>query len=208
MKIALEGLIGIGKSTVLDLLKGHGYTTLVEPMEQWSLLDQFYKEPQKYATVFEAQVLCSYAHVKFQHDVIMERSAESAVEVFSRMQNQCGNISDNDFQLLRNLQSKISSVDAFIYLCMPAKTALERIRIRSRPEEHSITLEYLSALQEAYDAFFSNLNKLNVVIRLNGSERPQEVCALVLESLKDIGLQHIQRNDYGIQWQKARADTY
>jgi deoxyadenosine/deoxycytidine kinase len=66
VRVALEGLIGVGKSTVLNILKeDYGYDVAPEPVDQWTLLEQFYDDRKKYALAFETQVLCSYAHKNF-----------------------------------------------------------------------------------------------------------------------------------------------
>ena len=56
MTIVIDGNIGAGKSTQLDLLESLGYSVKKEPVDDWPL-DKFYQNNSKWAFLFQMAVL-------------------------------------------------------------------------------------------------------------------------------------------------------
>ena len=171
--IAIEGLIGAGKSTVLKCLEAH-YARApgrvryeAEPLEAWTLLEQFYQDQTSEAFAFEAQVLCSYAHNKFKasggdHLVFTERSAASALGVFVPLLERAGHLPVDQVAKLETLHGNLGlkRPDIFVYLDLDIDTCLERLAWRNRGNERSaVTRAYLEALKTAYNDFFNRLGE-------------------------------------------------
>jgi len=180
MRIAIEGLIGVGKSTVLDILRNE-YKLHVEPepLNAWTLLPQFYEDQPREAFAFELQVLCSYCHTAFADNAIIERSPDTARHVFVPMLYRDKCLTDQQFHLLHDVADRmpsLKSADAFVYLRAPVHVCIQRLAWRNRGNEaHTVTDSYLQRLSDAYDVFFDTAKKPVVILDLDGTEGPQEV---------------------------------
>lgn len=94
--ISLEGNIGVGKSTLLEALRGRCFQTVDEPLEKWrgetgsgeaqtNLLELFYRDPQRWAFTFQSAAFLSRAQMAAdalqradpQSTFILERSIQS-----------------------------------------------------------------------------------------------------------------------------------
>jgi deoxyadenosine/deoxycytidine kinase len=193
--ISIEGLIGVGKTTVLELLKSR-YKVVNEPLEAWTLLQQLYEQPNVYAFPFEIQVLVSFLKHQATLDTacttILERSAESAYFVFSKMFLQNETLNSQQFQVLTEVYQTLPlrPVDAFIFLNIPRHIALHRIHERNRETEtEKVTDEYLQKLEQSYEHFKEYLltNGVPFVnIQLNGTEDPKQVVAKVEDAIRSL----------------------
>lgn len=191
--MAIEGLIGVGKSTVLEILAAYNYDVRPEPLDAWTLLTQFYRERSANAFAFEAQVLCSYCHDDFgrarTNTVVMERSPDSAVDVFARMLRDEGHLSNSEWAHLKALQQNlpIKAADAFVYLSAPTDVCKRRIDTRQRASEAGrVTGAYLESLAGAYESFLAYDKRPSVVLRLTGEESPKTVAELVAAAITRI----------------------
>jgi deoxyadenosine/deoxycytidine kinase len=185
--IALEGLIGSGKTTVLDILKKE-FHTIEEPLDAWTLLPSLYERPSQFAFAFETQVLCSFAINAETEDAIFERSPECAYHVFTRMLHESGTITDNQWKLLGAVKDALPlrPMDAFIFLDCSIEVAFKRIQLRNRPSEGHITVEYLKQLDNMYNEFKLYLSEHNipfVVILCDPLDEPLRVAAKVSRAL-------------------------
>lgn len=194
MRIAIEGLIGIGKSTILEILRDQRDLSIrLEPIESWTLLSQFYASPHQEAFPFELQVLCSYCHDSFDSQAIMERSPDVALHVFVKMLHDDGILSHGEHRLLKEAATSMQSIkwaDAFIYLQAPVDVCLQRIAWRNRGSEaRSVTKDYLVKLHEAQDRFFSETTKPVLYVDLKGDESPEYVAAKVAECVRLLRVQ-------------------
>lgn len=189
MRIAIEGLIGVGKSTVLDILRNK-YMLHVEPepLDAWTLLPQFYRNKPYEAFAFEMQVLSSYCHSNFSGSIVMERSPDTAKDVFVPMLYRDGSLTSTQYQLLNQAAAAMPSLnwaDAFVYIRAPTHVCLQRLAWRNRGNESSsVTETYLQRLSEAYDAFFDAARKTVVILDLDGTEGPEEVARQVHEMIE------------------------
>jgi deoxyadenosine/deoxycytidine kinase len=174
MVVAIEGSIGVGKSTVINILEKRGFTVQCEPVAVWTLLEKLYTQPKDYAALFELQVLASYANQKPGLQVL-ERSAESALHVFARMLHTDGSITDEQMELVRAAYKLIPhrAPTKFIYLQADLNLCQRRIAWRGRSEESSVQLEYLQRLEAAYAAFLSSVD--SVVIQVHELDSPDDI---------------------------------
>lgn len=192
--IAIEGLIGVGKTTITTALgKQLGMSILTEPVKDWQdsgLLKRFYKEPKENAyelqvTAFESFVAKGYS----DQSCAQERSIYSAYYVFTALMYKKGYLTKEQFDRLTNqfrkLIAKTEKLDAIFYIELPTKTALERITERGREGEENITLEYLEELKEMYDTVFVHKNHLFKVpvYKIDGNFSVKQVTQQIIDQL-------------------------
>lgn len=176
MIISIEGLIGIGKSTLIEHLKnnlkeinGKPVIYLKEPIEEWKgLIELFYKDQKKYAFSFQLTVLVTMSRllkktIKNNPDaiIICERSVFSSKDVFVKMLYDNKMITDIDYQLYLQLFEEITKdipLSSIIYLKATPETCLERIKNRNRSGEEEISLEYLEMCQQYHNEFFNKFD--------------------------------------------------
>lgn len=170
--VCVEGPIGAGKSTLLDGLAALGREDIVvlkEPVEDWkavkvsdeqNMLGAMYTGELS-SGVFQLAVLQSrFAPLvralldPTKKIVVSERGPWSEKVVFAQ-----SNLPPNEFacydyahrSLTRDLLPIVGTIDVlFLHLEMPINDVLNRIKLRGRPEEMSITASYLKTLEEAH----------------------------------------------------------
>lgn len=182
--ICIEGNIGCGKTTLLDFFKTQYKTVFAEPVECWrnvdgeNLFHHLYKDPVKFSLPFQTYVQLTMIKQHRRRPTLMERSIYSARYCFvenlfklnclSRVEYiilhkwfkylVCDMEDDktdaNETTLLENPKS--INIDLIIYLRCSPKNALDRIRMRSRVEESSITFDYLNSLHQLHEDWLIN----------------------------------------------------
>lgn len=173
--IVLEGVIGVGKSTLLSRLENHyrllGKKVVVvqEPVEIWKqsgLLSAFYADKKRWTYTFQSAAFadhilaCQSALVTMPDAeiVLIERSPVSN-RIFAEMLRDSGDMSELEwgvYERWADVWSKLMPVKPNMYLYMRAtpEVCLERIKARARPGEELISLEYLKQLHEKHDTIF------------------------------------------------------
>lgn len=186
--ITIEAPIGAGKSSLISQLKDN-YTCFPEPVEEWSLLQNFYEDMSTYAAPFQFQVLFSfhkmYSTFKNVKDkVILERCPWSSKNIFTDMLVNNGHISSDEYNLYCNFYDKVSfTTDLYIYLKVDTDVAYQRILNRDRASERSLKLEYLEILNDKYNEAIKTLDNVKIV----DANRPLiEVKSQVMDILKHI----------------------
>jgi deoxyadenosine/deoxycytidine kinase len=173
--ISVEGNIGAGKSFLCRMLQGAGMSVSPEPVSDWILgsnnvLESFYTNPKKYASMFQTLVLRSRVEQMRGTPTIVERCVHSD-KLFATMHRALGNMDDVEYAAyMYQYQQAVRdtpSVAKYIYVRTPAHLCLERIKERSRSEEQAVQSWYIYALQVAHDNW---MEKQTNVLTLNGAE--------------------------------------
>jgi len=175
----IDGNIGAGKSTVLDILKGRGYTVLKEDVEDWQpYLNLFYRDETRWALTLQMQVLqsivSSYDKIKDVNKIVfVERDPESCM-LFSKNSFKRGYMNKEEYNLFNTCYDlfKPWKSDARIFLDVNVSTCLDRIKQRSRTGEDTVTEEYLTSLNKEYD----DLDKINIT----AYDDPNEIADKIL----------------------------
>ena len=163
--IWIEGSISAGKSRLTaQLEKALAFRSFTEPVADKGYLELFYADPKRWSFSLQVEMLrrrwdihrlamleCragSYA------GTILDRGLPGD-RVFAQLHYQAGNLHALEWQTYEALYSEFMSVPhlqptILIYLDVTPETALRRVKKRNRPSEERITLDYLSALGEAY----------------------------------------------------------
>jgi deoxyadenosine/deoxycytidine kinase len=168
--ILLEGNIGAGKSTVGRTLKESGlFDFIEEPVEAWqdgfasNLLDAFYSDMERWAFTFQITAFVTRAKtwqevlaLTSHRRVVLERSIFTDRYVFASNSHNLGGMTDVEWQVYCGLWDFLATnycvePDCILYYRTPAEVCLERVRVRARHEESSLSLEYLDQLEALHD---------------------------------------------------------
>jgi len=173
--IGIFGSIGVGKTSFAATLKAkYDYSVITEPVEANPYLENYYKDPVKYATITQMYFLISrYEFMKMiqttgKKGLVFDRTFYED-HVFADTQHKLGYINDIDYKTYERYYDLMSSVidkpDIIYYLHTDTQTLLKRVKQRNRDCEKGMTLEYLDTLQEYYDKLYESLKskKFNII---------------------------------------------
>jgi deoxyadenosine/deoxycytidine kinase len=170
-KIILEGNIGSGKSTILSELRSP-FEKKFEPVEKFTLLESYYKDPFRFANDLQIQVADVHLEVEknFTTPTIFERTIETSVYIFSSMAYDDQMITRTQFDALKQKLNKSVPVSAFIYIDVDLDACMDRISKRGRPGEENIKKEYLNKLKTKMDLLFEMYSNMGIpCLRLNNA---------------------------------------
>ena len=159
--IAIEGVIGVGKTTLATMLSERlGGRVVLEKFEENPFLEKFYQDPEHYA--FQTQIfflLSRYRQqqVLFQADLFQKIVVSDYMfekdKIFAYL-----NLQDDELRLYETLvgqlEKNIPTPDFVIYLQSSVERLMTNIRKRARSIEEPISEEYIRNLNEAYNYFF------------------------------------------------------
>ena len=185
--VAIEGVIGVGKTSLARLLAERFRARLVlEEPEANPFLPDFYKDPRRYA--FQTQMfflvsrykdLRERVHPDLFHEGIVADYLFQKDRIFANL-----NLSDRELMLYDaiapQLESEVPAPDLVVYLQASPERILERIQQRGRTYEKLMDPKYTATLAEAYNYFFFhfrdapllvvNTDEMNFVDRTNDLE--------------------------------------
>jgi len=159
--VAVAGNIGVGKSTLVELLaEKMGWTPFYEPQSQNPYLADFYRDMQEWS--FQSQIFFLSRRLRAHRDIsnhpgpaVQDRSVYEDAEIFAQNLFLERNMSDRDYQTYRDLYEVLTRFlpppDLVVYLRASVSTLVERISIRGRDYERGIQPEYLSRLNDLYE---------------------------------------------------------
>ncbi|MBI5453033.1 MAG: deoxynucleoside kinase [Deltaproteobacteria bacterium] len=159
--IAIEGPIGVGKSSLAELLaKELNGRTLIEEVDANPFLPKFYGDIKKYA--FQTQLFFLISRYQQQKEMTQQELFSSTVisdylfakdRIFAYL-----NLDENELslyeQVYRLLDTRIPKPDLVIYLQASTDVLLERIGRRNLDYEQGIKEGYLEKLIDAYNRYF------------------------------------------------------
>ena len=174
MHIAIAGNIGSGKTTLTTLLSKHfKWKAHYEDVENNPYLNDFYKEMQRWA--FNLQVY--FLNSRFRQIVDIKNSGEKYIQdrtiyedanIFAPNLHAMGLMTNRDFENYKSLfdlmEENVSAPDLLIYLRSSIPNLVSQIHKRGREYENSISIEYLSRLNERYEAWIHNYKKGELLI--------------------------------------------
>lgn len=164
--VAVAGNIGVGKSTLVDLLcQKLGWQPFYEPVTENPYLADFYRDMRAWA--FHSQMFFLANRLKIhgnlaQHptSVIQDRSVYEDAEIFARNLYLQGHIQPRDYETYRSLYESVLNFlpppDLVIYLRASVPTLRQRIARRGRDYERNIASDYLESLNQLYEDWISN----------------------------------------------------
>lgn len=188
MHIAIAGNIGAGKTTLTELLANHyKWEPQYEDVVQNPYLDDFYAEMERWS--FNLQVY--FLNSRFRqiidiqqrrNSVIQDRTIYEDAHIFAPNLHAMGLMTNRDFQnyssLFQLMESLVKGPDLLIYLRSSIPNLVNHIHKRGRAYENSISIEYLSRLNERYEAWIQNYEKKNMITlevdNLNFVDKPED----------------------------------
>ena len=174
--IAVEGVIGVGKTSLCRLLSERLQAKLVlEEVEENPFLKDFYQDRARFA--FQTQMHFLFSRFQQQRSLRqMELFSERMVSdyLFQKDRIFAGlNLSDRELALYERLvgwlELDVMKPDVVVYLQASPDTLMMRIARRGRPFERDMEREYIRQLNEAYNHFFFHyLEAPLLVVNTNG----------------------------------------
>ena len=174
MHFAIAGNIGAGKTCLTELLSEHydweaNYEDVIDNpylddfythMERWSFNLQVYFLNSRFRQLLSAKG----KDIKF----VQDRTIYEDAHIFAPNLHAMGLMNHRDFtnykSLFELMESLIEGPDLLIYLRSSIPNLVSKIHKRGREYENSISIDYLSRLNERYEAWISTYDKGNLLI--------------------------------------------
>ena len=187
MHIGIAGNIGCGKTTLTRMLAEHyGWTPKFEAVTYNPYLEDYYKNISRWSynleTYFLAQRFRDVLEIAKSKDVIVQdRTIMEGVYIFVANNKAMGNLSDRDYdtymQLFSLMMSMVREPDLLIYLKTSVPKLVEQIQLRGRDYEKSMSIEYLTNLNDLYDKWIASYKGKVLTIEADGLDfehRPED----------------------------------
>ena len=187
MHIGIAGNIGCGKTTLTRMLADHyGWTPKYEAVAYNPYLEDYYRDIPRWSynleTYFLAQRFKDVLDISKSDDVItQDRTLFEGVYIFVANNRDLGNLSERDYdtymQLFNLMMSMVNPPDLLIYLRSSVPHLVAQIQKRGREYEQTISLEYLSGLNDRYEKWISEYSGPLLIIdadNLDFENRPED----------------------------------
>ena len=169
--IAIEGVIGVGKTTLARMLQAHFQATLLlEVFEENPFLARFYEDRERYA--FQTQIFFLLSRYHQQHQAVPDALSKGNLisdytfakdEIFAWL-----NLRDDELAMYGRVHAalgeKLRRPDLIVYLRAEHETLMRRIALRDRPYERDMDPRYIRDVAAAYDAWLANVHESPVLI--------------------------------------------
>ena len=166
MHIGVAGNIGCGKTTLTTMLAEHyGWIPKFESVTYNPYLEDYYKDIKRWSynleTYFLAQRFRDTLEIANSKEVIIQdRTILEGVFIFVANNRDLGNLSQRDYdtymQLFDLMMSMVKLPDLLIYIRSSIPRLVSQIQKRGREYEQSISLEYLTGLNNRYESWIAN----------------------------------------------------
>lgn len=177
MFIAIEGAIGVGKTTLSRLLSSRFQADLLlEVFEENPFLADFYADRDTYA--FQTQIFFLLSRYHQQQEVpnalvsgnslIADYTFEKDA-LFARL-NLGGDELETYFSVHNALADKLLLPDLIVYLQAETSVLMQRIAHRDRPYERNMDQGYIESLNDAYDVFYNDELSGAPVLKINTNQ--------------------------------------
>ena len=168
--IAIEGVIGVGKTTLARYLQeALSAELLLEVFEENPFLSDFYADRTRYA--FQTQIFFLLSRYRQQHQVIPRTIKHSPLVsdylfakdwLFAHL-----NLVNDELAVYESvytaLAERIPNPTLVVYLKASVDTLMNRIAVRDRPYERNMDRQYIAALATAYDDLFADFSQAPVL---------------------------------------------
>ncbi len=189
MHIAIAGNIGAGKTTLTKLLSKHfKWTPQYEDVVDNPYLDDFYNEMERWS--FNLQIYFLNSRFRQLLDIkeskktiIQDRTIYEDAYIFAPNLHAMGLLTNRDYNNYKSLfdlmESVVDAPDLMIYLRSSIPNLVSQIHKRGRDYENSISIDYLSRLNERYEAWIHGYKKGKLLIidvdNINFVDNPEDL---------------------------------
>jgi deoxyguanosine kinase len=174
MYLSIEGVIGVGKTTLARLLReAFEAELLLEVFEENPFLSRFYEDRARYA--FQTQMFFLMSRYHQQREAVPKTLASGnglisdytfAKDALFAQINLEGDELDMYYQVHEALAEKIPLPDLIVYLRADTDVLMQRIATRDRPYERNMQRDYIALVNEAYEDFFEDFYRGVPVLRV------------------------------------------
>ncbi len=189
MHIAIAGNIGAGKTTLTRLLAKHyKWEAHFEDVLENPYLEDFYNKMERWS--FNLQIY--FLNSRFRQildiresgkDIIQDRTIYEDAYIFAPNLHAMGLMTNRDFENYKSLfdlmEGVVEGPDLLIYLRSSIPNLVAQIHKRGREYENTISIDYLSRLNERYEAWAHDYDKGNLLIvdvdHLNFVDNPEDL---------------------------------
>jgi deoxyadenosine/deoxycytidine kinase len=169
--VSIEGVIGVGKTSLAHLLEERLNAKLVmEKFDENPFLADFYLDPERYA--FQTQLFFLLSRYRQQQelrqtDVFHKLVISDYMFVKDRLFASL-NLDDKEMSLYDSvakiLEKNILNPDLVIYLQAETPKLMERITLRGRDFEKNMSQDYIDALNQVYNEYFFRFQESPLLI--------------------------------------------
>ena len=193
MHIAVAGNIGAGKTSLTELLAKHfKFEAQFEDVIDNPYLDDFYNHMERWSFNLQVYFLKSRFQQLLQlheanKDVIQDRTIYEDAFIFAPNLHAMGLMTkrdyDNYYSLFELMESMIKGPDLLVYLRSSIPNLVNKIHKRGRDYETTISIDYLSRLNERYEAWISQYDRGKLLIidvdELDFVENPSDLGSII-----------------------------
>jgi len=172
MYIAIEGVIGVGKTTLARLLQpSFDAALLLEIFEENPFLSDFYGDRKRYA--FQTQIFFLLSRYHQQRKGVREALEMNSwlISDYTFEKDQLfaeANLEGDELEMYDKvheaLAEKITSPDLIVYLQADTEILMQRIAQRDRTYERQMELQYIDTLNHTYDHHFGKNAAQNILV--------------------------------------------
>ncbi len=174
MHIAIAGNIGAGKTSLTELLSKHyKWEPSFEEVLENPYLEDFYNKMERWS--FNLQVY--FLNSRFRQILDIRKSGKTTIQdrsiyedayIFAPNLHSMGLMSSRDFDnyssLFNLMEEVVEGPDLLIYLRSSIPNLVKQIHKRGRDYESSISIDYLSKLNDRYEDWITNYSKGKLLI--------------------------------------------
>ncbi|OGS82038.1 MAG: deoxynucleoside kinase [Flavobacteria bacterium RIFCSPLOWO2_12_FULL_31_7] len=193
MHIAIAGNIGAGKTTLTKMLAKHfKWEAHFEDVDDNPYLDDFYHSMERWS--FNLQIY--FLNSRFRQILEIRKTGKKTIQdrtiyedafIFAPNLHAMGLMTNRDYtnyKLLFDLmEDLVGPPDLMIYLRSSIPNLVKQIHMRGRDYENTISIEYLSRLNERYEAWIQTYDKSKLVIidvdNIDYVNNPEDLGAII-----------------------------
>jgi len=193
MHVAIAGNIGAGKTTLTRLLAKHyKWEAQFEDVLENPYLEDFYNKMERWSFNLQIYFLNSRFRQILQiresgKKIIQDRTIYEDAYIFAPNLHAMGLMTNRDFENYKSLfdlmESVVQGPDLLIYLRSSIPNLVAQIHSRGREYENSISIDYLSRLNERYEAWVHDYSKGNLLIidvdNINFVDNPEDLGEII-----------------------------
>ncbi|NIK12766.1 deoxynucleoside kinase [Alkalibacillus almallahensis] len=205
--IAVEGPIGVGKTSLSNKIATHFYYHLLkEIVEENPFLGKFYDNIEEWSFQTEMFFLCNrFKQLEDieKHYLNQSKPVVSDYHIMKNMIFARRTLKPEQYekyeQIFNILTQDLAKPNVMIYIHASLDTLLKRIESRGREVEQNIQADYLQQLSEDYEEFMNHFEKENPdipVIRINGDEIDFVKHQSDLDDILTVVQQHINKGEF------------